>query len=61
MGPVKYKLISGAFWLLQSVLCKSEVEVADVVFGAGLLVGLAVFKDDWETQAEKAENFLGGE
>ncbi|KAI9632454.1 peptidase M50B-like-domain-containing protein [Dioszegia hungarica] len=40
----------GAFWLLQSIL----------FFGAGLMVGLAVFKDDFETQAQKADNFLGG-
>lgn len=31
------------------------------VFAAGLLVGLAVFKDDWDTQKAKAENFLGGQ
>jgi len=30
------------------------------VFAAGILVGLAVFKDDWDTQATKAEDFLGG-
>jgi len=31
------------------------------VFVAGILVGLAVFKDDWETQRTKAADFLGGE
>lgn len=25
------------------------------------MVGLAVFDDDWETQAQKASRFLGGE
>ncbi|RSH94516.1 hypothetical protein EHS25_004319 [Saitozyma podzolica] len=40
----------GAFWLLISV----------VFFAAGILVGIAAFKDDWSTQASKADNFLGG-
>ncbi|KAK1927389.1 peptidase M50B-like-domain-containing protein [Papiliotrema laurentii] len=40
----------GAFWLLQSVM----------FFAAGILVGLAVFKDDWSTQRAKASDFLGG-
>ncbi|GFZ42734.1 hypothetical protein JCM24511_00452 [Saitozyma sp. JCM 24511] len=40
---------SGAFWLLISV----------VFFAAGILVGIAAFKDDWSTQASKADNFLG--
>ena len=31
------------------------------VFVAGILVGLAVFKDDWDTQRAKARDFLGGE
>lgn len=30
------------------------------VFAVGVLVGLAVFKDDWDTQRAKAEDFLGG-
>ncbi|WVN85823.1 uncharacterized protein L203_100975 [Cryptococcus depauperatus CBS 7841] len=40
----------GAFWLL----------VACVFFACGVLVGIAAFKDDWDTQARQAENFLGG-
>lgn len=31
-----------------------------IVFGAGILVGIVAFKDDWQTQADKASNFLGG-
>jgi hypothetical protein len=31
------------------------------VFAAGILVGLAAFKDDWDTQRAKAVDFLGGE
>nr|XP_031863112.1 uncharacterized protein CI109_001590 [Kwoniella shandongensis]KAA5530184.1 hypothetical protein CI109_001590 [Kwoniella shandongensis] len=40
----------GAFWLI----------IACCFFVAGILVGIAAFKDDWHTQAEKADNFLGG-
>ncbi|WVQ73752.1 hypothetical protein IAR50_003332 [Cryptococcus sp. DSM 104548] len=40
----------GAYWLL----------VACCFFAAGVLVGIAAFKDDWDTQADKARNFLGG-
>ncbi|ORY23422.1 peptidase M50B-like-domain-containing protein [Naematelia encephala] len=40
----------GAFWLVQ----------ASIFFAASLLVGIAAFKDDWGTQASKADNFLGG-
>jgi len=40
----------GAFWLLQ----------ACIFFVAGILVGIAAFKDDWSTQAAKADHFLGG-
>lgn len=31
-----------------------------IVFAAGVLVGIAAFKDDWQTQADKASDFLGG-
>jgi hypothetical protein len=65
---------SGAFWLLISVVCEygptsssssvneicSGYTLRRVVFAAGILVGIAAFKDDWSTQACKADNFLGG-
>ncbi|WVQ88099.1 hypothetical protein IAS59_001833 [Cryptococcus gattii] len=40
----------GAFWLI----------ISCCFFAAGVLVGIAAFKDDWQTQADKASNFLGG-
>ncbi|WVO20079.1 uncharacterized protein IAS62_001369 [Cryptococcus decagattii] len=40
----------GAFWLI----------ISCCFFAAGILVGIAAFKDDWQTQADKASNFLGG-
>ncbi|CAK9783361.1 unnamed protein product [Cutaneotrichosporon oleaginosum] len=40
----------GAFWLIISIL----------FFGAGIAVGLAVFKSSWEDQMAAAERFLGG-
>ncbi|WVF67071.1 hypothetical protein IAT40_001815 [Kwoniella sp. CBS 6097] len=40
----------GAFWLI----------ISCCFFVAGILVGIAVFKDDWDTQAARADNFLGG-
>ncbi|UOH80333.1 hypothetical protein LQV05_002984 [Cryptococcus neoformans] len=40
----------GAFWLI----------IACCFFAAGVLVGIAAFKDDWQTQADKASDFLGG-
>ena len=52
--------MTGAFWLLQSILCKSGQDDADVVFACGIIVGLAVFDDDWDTQRTKARDFLGG-
>lgn len=50
----------GAFWLLSSIICKSAVCTADSVFAAGILVGLAAFKKDWQAQREAADHFLGG-
>jgi hypothetical protein len=54
---------TGAFWLLISLCCElasgSDAQLTSV-FAAGILVGLAVFKDDWDTQRVKAEDFLGG-
>ncbi|KAK8861403.1 hypothetical protein IAR55_002222 [Kwoniella newhampshirensis] len=40
----------GAFWLIQ----------ACCFFAAGILVGIVAFKDDWHTQAQHADTFLGG-
>ncbi|KAK6907172.1 hypothetical protein I203_101162 [Kwoniella mangroviensis CBS 8507] len=40
----------GAFWLI----------ISCVFFAAGILVGIAAFKDDWDTQAARADDFLGG-
>ncbi|OXC70204.1 hypothetical protein AYX13_01113 [Cryptococcus neoformans] len=40
----------GAFWFI----------IACCFFAAGVLVGIAAFKDDWQTQADKASDFLGG-
>ena len=31
-----------------------------IVFIAAILVGIVVFKQDWETQAREAEGFMGG-
>jgi hypothetical protein len=31
-----------------------------LVFALGIIVGLIAFKDDWHTQATKADKFLGG-
>lgn len=39
---------------------RSDHTLSRVVFAAGILVGIAAFKDDWSTQASKADNFLGG-
>jgi hypothetical protein len=36
-------------------------DLLTIVFAAGILVGVAAFKDDWKTQATEAKNFLGGE
>lgn len=58
----------GAFWLLQAAVCElycttlHRAVVADFeVFVAGVLVGIVAFKEDWQTQARNADNFLGGE
>ncbi|GMK56655.1 hypothetical protein CspeluHIS016_0304950 [Cutaneotrichosporon spelunceum] len=40
----------GAFWLI----------IAVIFFGAGLLIGLLVFKATWDEQKAAAEHFLGG-
>ncbi|WWC99136.1 hypothetical protein V866_006031 [Kwoniella sp. B9012] len=40
----------GAFWLI----------ISCAFFAAGILVGIAAFKDDWDTQAARADDFLGG-
>ena len=57
---------TGAFWLLQAAVCEwnyekvLQVKLITAVFAAGIIVGIIAFKDDWATQAEKANHFLGG-
>lgn len=42
--------LSGVLWLVISL----------IFFAAGLLVGIAAFKNDFHTQNELSEGFLGG-
>lgn len=57
-------MLSGLLLLVAVSHCSGKryarVVYLCIVFAAGVLVGIAAFKDDWQTQADKASDFLGG-